>query len=88
MVQDTSEVLSAGCDFRSKSDGWQESCFYMRVLHATLSGVSSYDFAQGRSTPPEIESYEMSLANAKAAAAATPPITIVCSALRAGPVPV
>ena len=32
-------------------------------------------------------SHEISLASAKAAAAATPPIAMVCSALRAGPVP-
>ena len=34
------------------------------------------------------ESQEINLAKAKAAAAATPPMTIVCSALRPGPVPV
>jgi hypothetical protein len=32
--------------------------------------------------------YEISLAKAKAAAAAKPPIAMVCNALRPGPVPV
>ena len=34
------------------------------------------------------ESHEINLARAKAAAAATPPMIIVCNALRPGPVPV
>jgi hypothetical protein len=40
--------------------------------------------------PPATTSslYEISLASPKAAAAATPPIAMVCNALRAGPVPV
>ena len=61
------------------------------VLSAATNGgraSSPVSLPRGRGRPRHIRHYEISLASAKAAAAATPPMAMVCNALRAGPVPV
>ncbi len=76
MRQDTTKVLS--CRARpATNEEWRTGVLARQPADAG-EGARATHFA----------SQEISLANAKAAAAATPPITIVCNALRAGPVPV
>ena len=73
-VQDTSKVLSAMVQCTAR----------MGILRRSLARRHAGDGARANN----LKSHEISFAKPKAAAAASPPITMVCNALRAGPVPV
>lgn len=62
-------------------------CLKTRRTHEGKA-PSSVPLPRGRGGPRHTNHYEINFASANAAAAATPPIAMVCSALRPGPAPV
>ena len=70
--------------FLDNTNEWKTGILARQTSHAGEGARATLNLHTNLHT----ESQEINLAKAKAAAAATPPMTIVCSALRPGPVPV